>query len=497
MTTAEIAASPLSDIDHRRQLRRAVIASTIGTTIEWYDFLLYNIVTGLVFAKLYFPQSDPLIGTMQAYAIFFVGFIARPVGAFIFGHYGDRIGRKAALIATLLLTGLATFAVALVPSYEQIGIWGAIIMLLLRFIQGIGVGGEWGGSVLLSMEWARTNANRGFIASWPQIGGPCGLALANLAVLVFSKISGDQFLTWGWRIPFLLSIIMVGIGLYIRLGIFETPVFARIVAEDRVERAPSIEVIKRQPKEIILTAFARMAEQAPAYIYIAYIFTYGTAVLGASRDFLLVGVLTTSILGFLWVPIAGHLSDRIGRKRMYMIGAAISGLFGFVYFALLDTRVGRLDVCRYRAVVSPEHESVRPAGGADRGVFRAAPALQRCRARLPAGLDHRRRSRAVHRGGIVRRLSFGLRDCFLHPGLRRHQHCRHGAAQGLHEQGHFRGTPIESDLLGRQPHGISIEKSEGTWHRVMPKKEKTHSSASVSGSPRGARNGSPMPGSLR
>jgi MFS family permease len=336
--TTEVAASALSDIDHRTQLRRAVIASTIGTTIEWYDFLLYNIVTGLVFAKLYFPQSDPLIGTMQAYAIFFVGFIARPVGAFIFGHYGDRIGRKAALIATLLLTGLATFAVALVPSYEQIGIWGAIIMLLLRFVQGIGVGGEWGGSVLLSMEWARTNAHRGFIASWPQFGAPCGFALANLAVLFFSRISGDQFLTWGWRIPFFLSIVMVGIGLYVRLRIFETPVFACIVAEERVERAPSIEVIKRQPKEVILTAFARMAEQAPAYIYVAYIFTYGTAVLGASRDFLLAGLVTASILGCLWVPIAGHLSDRIGRRRKYIIAAAISGVFGFIYFALLDTR---------------------------------------------------------------------------------------------------------------------------------------------------------------
>jgi len=318
-------------------LRRAVIASTIGTTIEWYDFLLYSTVTGLVFAKLYFPQSDPLMGTLQAYAIFFVGFVARPVGAFIFGHFGDRIGRKAALIATLLLTGLATFAVALVPSYAQIGIWGAIIMLLLRFIQGLGVGGEWGGSVLLSMEWARTNANRGFIASWPQFGAPCGLALANLAVLFFSKISGDQFLTWGWRIPFFLSIIMVGIGLYIRLGIFETPVFARIVAEQRVARAPSIEVIKRQPKELILSAFARMAEQGPAYIYIAYIFTYGTAVLGASRDSLLPGLVTASILALLWVPIAGHLSDRIGRRRTYIIAAAISGMFGFIYFALLDT----------------------------------------------------------------------------------------------------------------------------------------------------------------
>jgi MFS family permease len=337
MTTAEIAASGLSDLEHRGQLRRAVIASTIGTTIEWYDFLLYSIVTGLVFAKLYFPQSDPLIGTMQAYAVFFVGFIARPVGAFIFGHYGDRIGRKAALIATLLLTGLATFAVALVPSYEQIGIWGAIIMIILRFIQGVGVGGEWGGSVLLSMEWARTNANRGFIASWPQFGAPAGLALANLAVLFFSGISGDQFLTWGWRIPFFLSIVMVAIGLYIRLGIFETPVFSRVVAEERVLRAPSLEVIKRQPKEIILTAFARMAEQAPGYIYTAYIFTYGTAVLGASRNFLLAGLLTNSILGLFWVPIAGHLSDRIGRKRMYLIAAAVSGVFGFIYFALLDT----------------------------------------------------------------------------------------------------------------------------------------------------------------
>jgi len=192
--------------------------------------------------------------------------------------------------------------------------------------------------VLLSMEWAKTNAHRGFIASWPQFGSPCGLALANVAVLVFSALSGDQFLTWGWRIPFLLSIVMVGIGLYIRLGILETPVFARIIAEERVERAPALEVLKRQPKEVILTAFARMGEQAPGYLYIAYIFTYGTTVLGASRDFLLLGVLTTTLLSMLWVPIAGHLSDRMGRKRMYMIAAALSGVFGFLYFALLDTR---------------------------------------------------------------------------------------------------------------------------------------------------------------
>jgi MFS family permease len=338
MTAADIPLSSLTELDRRSQLRKAVIASTIGTTIEWYDFLLYSIVTGLVFAKLYFPQSDPLIGTMQAYAVFFVGFIARPVGAFIFGHYGDRIGRKAALIATLLLTGLATFAVALVPSYEQIGIWGAIIMILLRFIQGVGVGGEWSGSVLLSMEWAKTNAHRGFIASWPQFGAPAGLFLANIAVLLFSWLSGDEFLTWGWRIPFFLSIIMVGIGLYIRLGIFETPVFSRILAEERVARAPSVEVFRRQPKEVILTALARMAEQAPGYVYTAYIFTFGTTVLAASRDFLLSALIVCTGLGALWAPVAAHLSDRIGRRRMYTIGAVFSGLFGFIYFGLLETR---------------------------------------------------------------------------------------------------------------------------------------------------------------
>src|SRR6266852_1811459 len=263
MTAADSTTGILSDPKHRVQLRRAVIASTIGTTIEWYDFLLYSIVTGLVFAKLFFPASDPLIGSMQAYAIFFVGFIARPVGAALFGHWGDRIGRKATLIATLLITGLATFAVGLVPSYEQIGIWGAIIMILLRFIQGVAVGGEWGGSVLLSMEWARTNAHRGFIASWAQLGGPAGAMLANIAVLVFSRISGDQFVVWGWRVPFMLSIIMVGVGLYIRLGILETPVFQRLVTESRIERVPVLEVIKRQPRSIILAALARMGEQAP------------------------------------------------------------------------------------------------------------------------------------------------------------------------------------------------------------------------------------------
>ena len=339
MTAIEIAETSISEDEHRAQLRKAVIASTVGTTIEWYDFLLYGQVTGLVFGKLFFPQSDPWVGVLQAFGVFFVGFLGRPIGAAIFGHWGDRIGRKATLIATLLVTGLATVAVGLVPTYESIGIWGAVLLVVIRLIQGIGVGGEWGGSVLLAMEWARTNKNRGFISAWPQFGGPAGLFLANLAVLAFSEISGDQFLTWGWRIPFLLSIVMVGVGLWIRLGILETPVFRKVLAEDRIVKIPVWEVIKRQPKQILLTALIRMPEQAPGYIVATFIFTYGTAVLGASRDFLLTAILVQAVLGFTWVVIAGYLSDHVGRKRMYMIGAVISGLWGFVYFGMLDTKI--------------------------------------------------------------------------------------------------------------------------------------------------------------
>jgi metabolite-proton symporter len=337
MTATHFTPTALSPDEHSAQLRRAVIASTVGTAIEWYDFFLYSTVTGLVFAKLFFPQSDPLVGTLEAFAIYAVGFVARPVGAAIFGHYGDRIGRKSTLIATLMLMGLATFAVALVPTYASIGIWGAVLLTILRFIQGVGVGGEWGGSVLLSMEWARSDHSRGFIASWPQFGVPCGLFLANLAVLAFSQMSGEQFLAWGWRVPFFLSLILVLVGLYIRLGIFETPVFAKLVAEQKIERTPMLEVIKRHPKEIVLSAFARMAEQAPFYIFTAFVFTYGIGVLHVSRDFLLTAVLAASIVSFFSIPFFGHLSDRIGRKNMYMIGALVTGVFGFVYFGLLNT----------------------------------------------------------------------------------------------------------------------------------------------------------------
>jgi MFS family permease len=339
MTAADIASAPVSAVNHRAQLRRAVIASTVGTTIEWYDFLLYGQMAAIVFAKLFFPSSDPLTGILQSFAVFAVGFVARPIGAAIFGHFGDRIGRKAALIATLLLTGLSTFLVGCVPSYEQIGVWGAVIMVALRFIQGIGVGGEWGGSVLLAMEWARSSKNRGLIASWPQFGGPAGFFLANLAILGFSRMSGEQFLSWGWRVPFWLSLVMVGVGLWIRLGILETPVFQQVIDEERVARAPVAEVFRKQPKEIALAAFARMGQMVPAFVYAAFFFTYGMQVVHVSRDYLLLVMLIASGFSFFTIPFSGYLSDRFGRKPVYFVGAVTTGLFAFAYYGLLDTAV--------------------------------------------------------------------------------------------------------------------------------------------------------------
>ena len=330
-------AGSLTEEEHSVQLRKAVIASTVGTAIEWYDFFIYGTAAGLVFGKLYFPHEDPLSATLLAFGTYFIGFVGRPIGAAIFGHYGDRIGRKATLIATLLCMGIATFLIAFVPTYESIGIWGAVILTVLRVFQGIGVGGEWGGSVLLAMEWSRTHGQRGLVASWPQFGVPCGLFLSNLAILAFSAWSGDQFATWGWRIPFALSIILVGIGLWIRLGILETPVFQELLNKNKVEKAPILEVIKRQPREIILSAFLRMAEQAPFYIFTAFIFAYAVGTLHLSRNLILTAVLVGSCVSFITIPLSGHISDRIGRKKMYLLGAATTGVFGFIYFGMVDT----------------------------------------------------------------------------------------------------------------------------------------------------------------
>ncbi|MEV5894235.1 MFS transporter [Nonomuraea fuscirosea] len=324
---------------NRRQLVRAVIASAVGTSIEWYDFFLYGFAASTIFAELFFPTSDPTTGLLLALGTYFGGFAARPIGAAIFGHYGDRIGRKATLIITLLSMGIATALVGLVPTYEQIGIWGGILLTLLRLLQGISVGGEWGGSVLLATEWGKSRGGkRGFLGSWPQFGVPVGLVLGYLALQVFQPI--DPY--WGWRIPFLLSILMAAVGLYIRLGILETPVFAKLVAENKVERVPVRQVLAKNWREIVLSALLRTGQQAPFYIFTVFILTYATKTLGFEAADVYTYVIVAGLVSLVTVPFWGYISDLVGRRRLYIVGAALMVVWSFIYWPLLDTRVPSL-----------------------------------------------------------------------------------------------------------------------------------------------------------
>jgi MFS family permease len=324
--------------EHHRQLVRAVVASTIGTSIEWYDYFLYGTMAALVFPSLFFPKSAALTGTLNSFAIFFIGFAARPVGAWVFGTYGDRIGRKATLIATLLLMGFATFLIGVMPTTSQIGLSAAVILIVLRTCQGLGVGGEWGGSVLMSMEWGSAK-RKGFLASWPQFGVPVGLLISTIVVAASSAATGSNFLVWGWRIPFLLSVVLVGIGLYIRLGIMETPIFRAIVAEKRIEARPMTEVIKLNWREIILSALLRLPEQAPFYVFTVFVYTYGVTALKFQRQFLVYAVSVAALISFVAIPLFGHLSDRFGRKPIYMIGIGLTAAWGFAYYGLYSTAI--------------------------------------------------------------------------------------------------------------------------------------------------------------
>jgi MFS family permease len=330
---------------YAKQAKRAVIASTVGTMIEWYDFYLYGLVAALVFGKLYFPSHDQYTGTLLSFSTLFLGYVARPAGAVLFGHFGDRIGRKGTLVATLLLMGGSTVIIGLVPTYEVIGIWGAVALTALRMLQGIGVGGEWGGAIAVATEWSQFNKSRGLAGSWPQFGSPLGLLLAvGVLTIVSHAGSPEWFETIGWRIPFLLSAILIGVGLYIRLGVLETPVFEKVRAENKIVRAPVLDAIKYHWREIILTCLIRTGQMAPFVVFTAYLLSYGTGVLKLERSFLFNAVLAASCVSLVTTPLFGYISDKIGRKRMYLIGAATMFLFAFPYYFLLNSQVPALIV---------------------------------------------------------------------------------------------------------------------------------------------------------
>ncbi|MFD5586938.1 MFS transporter [Streptomyces sp. NPDC127063] len=327
-------------------LPRIVAASLIGTTIEWYDFFLYASAAALVFNKLFFPDSDPLVGTLLSFLTYAVGFAARPLGALVFGHYGDRLGRKKLLVLSLLLMGGATFAIGLLPTHATIGTAAPVLLTVLRLVQGFALGGEWGGAVLLVSEHGDAR-RRGFWASWPQTGAPAGQLLATgVLSLLTATLSDDAFGTWGWRIPFLLSGLLVLVGLWVRLSVDESPVFkaALAAAEQRkaatgaVEKMPLLAVVRNHWRDILVAMGARMAENISYYVITAFILVYATTSAGLSKQTALNAVLIGSAVHFAVIPAWGALSDRIGRRPVYLIGAVGVGLWMFPFFSLIDSK---------------------------------------------------------------------------------------------------------------------------------------------------------------
>ena len=329
--------STLQESRSQTSITQVAIASFIGTAIEWYDFFLYGTAAALIFNKLFFPTFDPLSGTLAAFGTYAVGFVARPLGGIVFGHYGDKVGRKAMLSLTLLLMGVATFCIGLLPTYATIGPWAPVLLIFLRILQGFGVGGEWGGAVLMAVEHAPAG-RRGFYGSWPQVGVPAGLLLSTSAFSVVSMLPEEQLLSWGWRVPFLLSLLLVGVGVFIRLRIAETPAFNRVQETGAVVRIPLLDALRSHPRNILLAMGARLAENGVFYIYSVFVLVYVTEQLKLPRSMALNGVLLATAGELISIPAFGALSDRIGRRPVYMGGAAFSALFAFPFFWLIDTQ---------------------------------------------------------------------------------------------------------------------------------------------------------------
>jgi metabolite-proton symporter len=323
----------------QRSLVEAVVASTIGTTIEWYDFFLYGIATAVVFRRLFFPELDPFAGQIASLSTFTIGFIARPIGGILFGYLGDRIGRKSTLVATLLLMGVSTLLVGFLPTYAQIGVAAPVLLTVLRFIQGIGVGGEWGGAVLLALEYAHRPGRRGFLASWPQAGVPLGLLTSTAAVvLLHSNLAESAFLDWGWRVPFYLSGLLIVVGLLVRVRILETPLFAELKEKNQLAEAPVTEAIRRHWGEILLAAGSRITEQSCFYLFSVYILAYAEGTLNVDEGLILWAVNGAAGIEFLTIPLFGLLSDRLSRKATYIAGCIYLIVFAWPYYALLWTK---------------------------------------------------------------------------------------------------------------------------------------------------------------
>jgi MFS transporter, MHS family, shikimate and dehydroshikimate transport protein len=325
-------ASPIS-----REYRKVVAASVFGTIIEWYDFLIYGTAAALVFNKLFFPNYDPLVGTLAALAAYGVGFLGRPLGAIIFGHFGDRVGRKAMLIATMLTMGLATFAVGCLPTYEQIGILAPILLVILRILQGVGLGGEWGGAVILVMEHG-TVEKRGFYGSLVQTGFPIGLVAASLSFAAVARMPEADFLSWGWRLPFLGSIVLVALGYYVRKKVAESPVFEKLKETKQLSRLPVVEAITKNTRSFLVSAGLKVSENAWVYILTVFIVLYATTYLKLPRQMILDAFLYAAVVEFITIPIFGYLSDKIGRRPLYFFGSLFTIAFVFPLFWLIDSK---------------------------------------------------------------------------------------------------------------------------------------------------------------
>lgn len=318
-------------------IRKVALASFIGTTIEWYDFFLYGTASALVFGRLFFPNYDPLTGTLASFGTYAVGFAARPIGGIVCGHYGDKIGRKSMLILTLLIMGIATFLIGCLPTYNQIGIWAPIMLVVLRVAQGFGVGGEWGGAVLMAVEHAPAG-RRGFYGSWPQIGVPAGLLLSTLIFGQIAKLPEEALFGWGWRVAFLLSFILVGVGLFVRLAIVESPLFAKIKEAGGESRAPILDAVRDHPKSVLLAMGARLAENGAFYLYTVFVLTYATqASIGFSRSTVLAAISVAAVIELFSMPTFGALSDRFGRRPVYLFGAIFTALFAFPFFWMIES----------------------------------------------------------------------------------------------------------------------------------------------------------------